>query len=67
MRRAGVLRKLLQDAFPARMSPADVTLQNIDLETTRPVFTLLAIGILLSVLVLIIEIRTYSRRQNERK
>jgi hypothetical protein len=62
MRRSGVLQKLLQDTFPARMPPTEVTLQNIDLETTRPLFTLLAIGILLSVLVLVIEIKTYSRR-----
>jgi hypothetical protein len=67
MRRAGVLQKLLQDTFPARMPTTDVTLQNIDWETTRPLFTLLATGILLSVLVLVIERKTYSRRKKERK
>jgi hypothetical protein len=62
MRRAGVLQKLLQDAFPVRMPPTEVKLQAIDLETTRPIFTLLAAGILLSILVLVIEIQIYSRR-----
>jgi hypothetical protein len=62
MRRAGVLQKLLQDAFPAKMPPTDVTLQTIDLETARPIFTVLAAGILLSILVLVIEIKIYHRR-----
>jgi hypothetical protein len=62
MRRAGVLQKLLHDAFPAEMPLADVTLQTIDLETARPIFTLLAVGILLSILILLMEIKIYPRR-----
>jgi uncharacterized membrane protein len=65
MKRAGILNALERKYYPQRMNDGSLNPSSVTLKRVRVFFFLLAAGIIMAVLILILEITVYRRKQNK--
>jgi uncharacterized membrane protein len=66
MKRAGILNALERKYYPRRMNDGPEKPSSVTLKRVRLFLLLLVAGIIMAVLILILEITVYRRKQNKR-